>query len=139
MENMLSNQDFWMVLLLLGGFSLIPMAVWLAVKRNERIDEAYVKELELLFKPDRYLMCYKCLSHTFDEWEQLFWLKILRFKNGMAWCERYTANGKRVCLGEEVNIKEFVAFIDKCILVEGNPDGSDGALTVIKEFHSAWE
>lgn len=104
-------------------------------KREKAVERAYLENLGTIFKPGRFLLVYKCKSRTFDKWEPIFYLKILDYKDGLAWCERYTPDGLRIDKGEEVNVKDTIELFHRCILTDGEPDGKHSC-TVVKRWES---
>ena len=127
-------------LIIIAIWIVIIAAVWAAlkiyIKREEAEERAYLAYLGTLFEPGRFLLVYKCKSRTFDQWEPIFYLKILDYKDEMAWCERYTPDGLRIEKGEEVNVKDTIELFHRSILTDGEPDGKHSC-TVVKRWESA--
>ncbi len=126
-------------LIILAIFALLIAAVWIGakiyIKREEAEERAYSEYLGTLFNPGRFLLVYKCKSRTFDQWETIFYLKILDYKDGKAWCEQYTPDGMRINNGYEVNVRDTVELFHRCILTDGEPDGKHSC-TVVKRWES---
>lgn len=128
------------LLIILAVSALATAIVYIPVKicnKREKAEErGYLEYIGTLFKTGRFLLVYKCKSRTFDQWEPIFYLKILDYKDGMAWCERYTPDGLRIDKGEEVNVKDTIELFHRCILTDGEPDGKHSC-TVVKRWESA--
>lgn len=123
-------------------FILMITIVWTAariyLKREEAEERGYLEYLGTLFKPGRFLLVYECKSRTFDQWETIYYLKILDYKDGKAWCEQYTPDGMRISEGYEADVREFIELFDRCILTDGEPDGRHSC-TVVKRWESCPE
>lgn len=138
MKEILTNPNFLCPAFLILAPLLMVLAFWIDCRKNEKIDRKYAEQLSKLMLPGRFILCYRCNSRIFDEWEPVFYLKILKTEGVYAWCERYLPEGKRVCEGEEVNLMDFTALMPKTILTDGEPDGKHSC-TVVKRWESAWE
>lgn len=124
-------------LIILAVLVLVAVVAWTAariyIKREEAEERGYLEYLGTLFTPGRFLLVYKCKSRTFDKWETIYYLKILDYKDGKAWCEQYTPDGMRTSKGYEANVREFIEVFDRCILTDGEPDGRHRC-TVVKRW-----
>ena len=124
-------------LIILVILALIIAIVWVGLtiynKREEAEERGYLEYLGTLFKPGRFLLVYRCKSRVFEQWEPIYYLKILAYKSGRAWCEQYLPDGKRIDDGCEMNIRDLVELMDKSILTDGEPDGQHSC-TVVKRW-----
>ena len=114
---------------------IVLIAARIYINRSEAEERGYLEYLGTLFKTGRFLLVYRCKSRTFDQWEPIYYLKILDYKDGLAWCERYTPDGLRIDKGEEVNVKDTIELFHRCILTDGEPDGKHSC-TVVKRWES---
>lgn len=126
-------------LIILAILALLTATVWIGakiyIKREEAEERAYLEYLGTLFTPERFLLVYKCKSRTFDQWEPIFYIKILDYKDGKAWCEQYTPDGLCIDKGYEANVRDIIELFHRCILTDGEPDGKH-SFTVVKRWES---
>ena len=120
------------VLFILGVLVVVLIGLWLDSISTKRADLKYMESLSKWFKPNYVLRVYKCKSKIFDEWELLYSLKILRYKDGYAWCERYDKDDEIESTGEEVNLMTLLSCMDKSVLLNNTK-------IIEHEWRSSWD